>query len=223
MQRLYRALEERLVAYLRRLQAAEEISRLTSLSTVVRMVIEDEQLHNLWGDVRALQACIAETQGWSGCSPERIQRIGALSKDAAELTLQHASSLLSHCERGAEEQLRLSQTVGVDTEDSAGTADTPENLAMSARGDVCADSGLPESPAALISCVYRELCTWLLVPRAEEVERLWAGLRARGWSADRVERLNEQMALLRSLHHEAIERLIGRRHSLPSGSSPGLA
>merc|ERR1712048_694241 len=57
-----------------------------------------------------------------------------------------------------------------------------------------------ESTAVLVALdrAYRELCTWLLVPRVQEVEGLWAGLRQRNWDASRVESLNKQMAEVRS-------------------------
>lgn len=247
MQRLYRAHELRLRAYIQHLRAAEEVSRVASLPTVVRLVLDGGRLRDAYGEVRMLQATIAETSGWDACEEALVRSIAELSHAGAELTLDHARNLLAHCERGAA-GLRGIATVLVETEaqrkallqglEDALPGDGPLRLGPACKElagvpvpaggaellpagplqavgssraskrawlEALAAAQLPielslrlrgsEAPAALplLRRAYHELCSWLLVPRAEEARSLWAGLRLRGWTPARIRALNGQM------------------------------
>ncbi|CAE8652720.1 unnamed protein product [Polarella glacialis] len=151
MQRIYTALEQHLGVYVGLLRAAEEVSRLTSLSTVVKLVLDNRKLRQTSEEVRAVQAGISETLGWGACKPEVARRIAELGKQCAELTLNHSSGL------------------------------QVQKFVHPKRGD--------RVSLAQLQRLHHELCSWLLVPRVEEVEGLWSGLRARGWTTERVQQL----------------------------------
>eukprot|EP00927_Polykrikos_kofoidii_P018875 TRINITY_DN18789_c0_g1_i1.p1 TRINITY_DN18789_c0_g1~~TRINITY_DN18789_c0_g1_i1.p1 ORF type:complete len:879 (+),score=125.62 TRINITY_DN18789_c0_g1_i1:110-2746(+) len=256
MLRAYGYLEESLRSFVRRLRAAEEASRVTSLATVVRLVFEGGQLRQAGQRVRVLQASITETLGWDACGEQRLRIIADLGREGSELTLDYARNLLKHLERGAAElsghasvivedeihraallasleQRLLCGDAGTGAQLKPGCSDlvgfalpgdsgelqmaiefsglvpnsTESLLAQIAAADLPitlslrATSRSSRGPAAssallLLHRTYHELCSWLLVPRVEEAEGLWAGLAVRGWTTARVLALNQQMSHL---------------------------
>jgi len=209
MQRLYTALSNKLSGYTSQLLAIEEVSRCTSLSTVVKIAVHIGGVRKTRDDVRLVQTTIQETGGWGKCSSELLQNIGEHGALAMELLLDHIRNLLDLCERSVAE---FNASADADrgpalppaghlasrgprpgpaalTEAGAAMMDCDGEVACLARRG----KGQPESTRALILQLYAELCD-LLAPRVEEVQGLWRGLRTRGWGAERVETLNTNLS-----------------------------
>merc|ERR1712118_560593 len=103
MQRLYHVLEEKLRHYAELLEAVEEVSRCTSLPTVVHITVNGGRVREAREDIRLVQTTIQETGGWGKCSAGHLQSIGEHGTRAAELFLDHSRNLLNLCERSAME------------------------------------------------------------------------------------------------------------------------
>eukprot|EP00928_Gymnodinium_smaydae_P038485 TRINITY_DN26537_c0_g5_i1.p1 TRINITY_DN26537_c0_g5~~TRINITY_DN26537_c0_g5_i1.p1 ORF type:complete len:784 (-),score=112.14 TRINITY_DN26537_c0_g5_i1:19-2370(-) len=203
MQRLYQALAERLTAYAEQLSAVEEVSRCTSLATVVKLAVELASVQPAKEEIRLLQAGIQETAGWKSCSPDLLQHIAEKGSLAAELLLDHIRNLLNLCERSAKElrDQRSSATAATQSnEKSVPILDLQDPSALEVKGlakrDASAAIGAIQSAKrhqgkeVYVKKLYQELCG-ILAPRAEEVQGLWQGLRNRSWTPERVDSLND--------------------------------
>ena len=96
-----------------------------------------------------------------------------LGAAAAELLLDHIRNLLQLCEAG----------IPQDGEDEGCTLASLSSVGL---GVVEAAIRGPTDPLQL---VFDECCL-LMIPRADEVEGVWKGLRQRGWDPERVLALN---------------------------------
>ncbi|CAE7798812.1 unnamed protein product [Symbiodinium sp. CCMP2592] len=183
MQHLYMALAQHLRCHVRLLRAAEEVSRFGSLSTVVYTVLSDGRLRRSSKEMRELQATVLESLGWSGCPSELAAEIADLGRQGAELTLDYAKNLLQQCETACGSSASM-QLCEIEIQD-----DEPLQRSEAWTGIQAVKEGASRMPHLHVWRVYHELCSWLLLPRVEEVTHIWAGLARRGWDSARVDAL----------------------------------
>ncbi|CAE7469089.1 unnamed protein product [Symbiodinium sp. CCMP2456] len=181
MQHLYMALAQHLRCHVRFLRAAEEVSRVGSLSTVVYTVLSDGRLRRSSTEMRELQATVLESLGWSACPSELAAEIAELGRRGAELTLDYAKNLLQQCETACMSS-SLRQLCEIQD-------DQPLQRSEAWTGIQKVKEGASRMPHLHVWRVYHELCSWLLLPRVEEVTHVWAGLAQRGWDSARVDAL----------------------------------
>merc|ERR1712178_378016 len=98
----------KLADYTSQLLAIEEVSRCTSLPTVVKIAVDIGTVQKAREEVRAIQTAIQETGGWSKCSAELLQSIGERGQLATNLLLDHLRNLLNLCEKSAQLPLQSS-------------------------------------------------------------------------------------------------------------------
>ena len=199
MQRLYEAVVQRLRSHVRLLRAAEEVSRLGSLGTIVWAILSDGRLRRSNTEMRELQATINESLGWSACPSHLAAAVAELGREGAELTLDYARNLLEQCEKAcawttpvdcvewcasspcAETSLRDDLQVSLDEQ--------PLQRSEAWTGQTQCKESASQMPSLFVWRVYHELCSWLLLPRVDEIAHVWAGLAKRGWDSERVDSL----------------------------------
>ena len=178
MQELYKAIAARLKHHIKLLVSAEEISRSCSLETVVQAVLKDGRLRQSNTEIRELQAAVTETLGWESCPHNVTLIVSDLGKRGADLTLDYAQNLLLQCEK-ASTWMEASNKVAMD--------EANPQCCWLERCKVA--EGVENERVPLLWRTYHELCSWLLLPRVDEVVPLWMGLAKRGWGTERVKRL----------------------------------
>ncbi|KAJ8602007.1 hypothetical protein CTAYLR_002758 [Chrysophaeum taylorii] len=182
------ALEKCLLAYCRKLRAAEECSRSAGLVATAELCC-GSSLRRLRRALRAIKAAVSDTRGDAALPPESRSRVADLSRRAQNLEIAHARNLLALCDSATKRLLAAKKRRLLDTMVST-------DLVSSAR---FGSGGYPDDDddrlaAWALDRTFRYLCTSLLAPRVAEAADLWAGLDERGWNKTAVDRLNEDVA-----------------------------
>ena len=157
------ALDRCLVAYCRKLRAAEEVSRTAGLVATAELCC-GSTLRSIQRAVHAVQAAVVETRGDAALPVETRLRAANLNDRANELAVAHAHNLLLLCE------------------DAAGSLLGQNGTTTSSKDLIWA-----------LGRAFKYLCTALLAPRVHEASILWNGLYEKGWHDDRVHKLNEKV------------------------------
>ena len=194
MQHLYQAVALHLRYHVRLLRAAEEVSRLGSVSTIVYTVLSDGRLRRSNSEMRELQATVLESLGWSACPSDLAATVADLGRQGAELTLDYARNLLEKCETACvwsspAKRLCDGSSDAMQVEMQMAQDEQPLQRSETITGQQPTEVLGSRLPQLLVWRVYHELVRWLLLPRVDEVTHVWAGLEQRGWDAERVDSL----------------------------------
>ena len=194
MQHLYQAVALHLRYHVRLLRAAEEVSRLGSVSTIVYTVLSDGRLRRSNSEMRELQATVLESLGWSACPSDLAATVADLGRQGAELTLDYARNLLEKCETACvwsspAKRLCDGSSDAMQVEMQMAQDEQPLQRSETITGQQPTEVLGSRLPQLLVWRVYHELVSWLLLPRVDEVTHVWAGLEQRGWDAERVDSL----------------------------------
>jgi len=192
-EKLFAALRERLEGYIRTLAAVEEVSRsCRQASTVVQMCLEGPDWKTDLAAIRYIQHTIQEAirNGWEKVGATTQAEIVQLGTAAAGALLDHVRNLLVLCEAGIPAEWREKGGEGLDEPEVHQAASPSLQQQQQQHRVVEAAIRGPQDPLRLI---FDECCR-LMIPRADEVDGVWKGLRERGWSPERVGRINRFFA-----------------------------
>eukprot|EP00439_Symbiodinium_sp_Y106_P080563 s1528_g19.t1 len=116
------------------------------------------------------------------CHVRFLRAAEEVSRQGAELTLDYAKNLLQQCETACGSSASMLCEIEV-------LDDEPLQRSEAWTGIQEVKEGASRMPHLHVWRVYHELCSWLLLPRVEEVTHVWAGLAQRGWDSARVDAL----------------------------------